>query len=76
MTPSHHNPAAIYLEGVTLESLREPEGERRADEIFARNERILFPLLMPGRNQVDESTAISPQPSSCDTSRTLPRAHV
>jgi hypothetical protein len=39
----------IYLEGVTLESLREPEGVRRADEIFARNERILFPLLMSSR---------------------------
>lgn len=61
----------IYLEGVTLESLRTPEGVERAAEIFARNERILFPLLWSGRNQADEGMDSEPQPSISDNEYTL-----
>jgi hypothetical protein len=53
------------LEGVTLESLHTPEGEKRADEIFARNERILFPRLRLGRNQANQETDTDEQPSTC-----------
>jgi hypothetical protein len=60
----------IYLEGVTLESLQTPEGAARANEIFARNERILLPLLRSGRNQVVQDSDSEQPPLTCGTPNT------
>ena len=64
----------IYLEGVALGSRDTPEGARRAAEIFARNERILFPLLRWGRNRAVQDTDNQQQQLTCDTSDTRPRS--
>ena len=66
------NPPTIYLEGVALGSRDTPEGAARAAEIFARNERILFPLLRWGRNRAVQDTDSQQQTLTCDTSDTHP----
>jgi hypothetical protein len=67
------NQTIVRLEGVSLESLRTPEGASRAAEIFARNEHILFPLLRWGRNQVAPDTDTGQLPLACGTSRIHPQ---
>ena len=62
--------AFIYLEGVTLESLCTPEGAVRANEIFAHNERILFPLLRSDRSQVDQDMGSGQPPLVCGIANT------